>query len=79
MELQIPYCICTKVSAENILPREAERNRRNIAQALRMETGGNHRGRGMPRSYPHVGKYSAKDQRIRIRRVFEGKEYAHHL
>ena len=36
MELQISYCVCAKVSAESILPRETRSRRKNSKAAVRI-------------------------------------------
>ena len=37
MELQIPHCVCTKISAESILQGKASCNWENTASIMRME------------------------------------------
>ena len=69
MELQISYRICAKVQKESIFCRETGSNQRNIEDVMPVEGSGDHRRRGMPRSHPFTGKYSAQDKRIGIHGV----------
>ncbi len=79
MELQISHSICTEVPKEDILSGKATRDRRNTQEIVRVEAGGNNRGRSMPGSHPYAGKYSPKDQCVRVRRILEREKHPDHI
>ena len=60
MELQISHSICTKISKKSFLWRKAGRNRKDIADTVRLEKDKDRRGRGMPRSRTYVGRDTTK-------------------
>ena len=49
-------CICAKVSAESILPRETRSRRKNSKAAVRMEGGTHSRSGSLSGSHPYAGR-----------------------
>ena len=76
MELQIPHCICAKISEESILQGETFDDRKNPAAVMRMEGRKDNRSRSMPRPYPPIRRNTAKDFGIRVYGVPQGKSAA---
>ena len=51
MELQVPYCVCTKIQTKGVFRRKTPRDTRNLKETMPMERRRNRGGRGLPR--PH--------------------------
>ena len=56
--------------------RREKGNRRDFKNAVQLEKGENCRGRGLPRSYPHVGRDTAEIFGLEFHGVSEGKKAA---
>ena len=73
------YSICAKVSEENLLQRKQGGNREDTERIMKLETGGNCRGRSMSRPYSYVGRNTAKDECFQFRGFSQGKEQSDHI
>ena len=74
MELQIPHCICAKVSAASDISADQSGHRKDHQAAMRDEESGNNRSRGVPGSHPYVSEHTAEYQRVAICGIFKGKK-----
>ena len=79
MELQIPHRICAEISAQSILWRETQRDRKNTEAAMRMEKGENCRGRSVSRPCAYAPRDTAQNLGFELRRILKGKKFANDL
>ena len=59
VSMPISHRLCTEVQTQRDIRTNKKRYRGDTSKAVRAERRGNHRSRGVRRSYPHVGKHSA--------------------
>lgn len=64
MELQIPYCLCAKVSEKSILQRKKSGGRKNLKDVVRVEEGEDHRSRGVSGSCAYALGDTAQGKRF---------------
>ena len=74
MELQISYRVCAKVSKEDILWRDASRDREDIARIMWMERSKYYRSRSMSRSYSHARRNTTQDECVKFHGISQREE-----
>ena len=68
------YCICTKVPAESILPRETRSRRKNPEETVRMEGSTDCRSGSLSGSHSYAGGNTSQNRSIKFHGVSERKE-----
>lgn len=68
------HCICTKIPAESVLPREESSNRENTATVMRVERSQDNRSGSVPGTHTSIRRNSPKNIGVGIYGVFKGKE-----
>jgi len=71
MKLQVPHCVCSKISKEGIYRRKMYRGMGAIEVNMSVEGGRNHRRRSMPGSYTYADKHPAPNERFGVHGLFE--------
>ena len=74
MELQIPYCLCAEISAQRVLSRKTNSDRKDIASIMRMERDKDISSGGMPRSYPSIRGNPSEILSVEYYGISKGKE-----
>ena len=73
--MQVPCCICTKITQKSYIWRIKKRDRNNFEDAMWKKGDRINRRRVLPGSYPYVNKNTAKRIGIRYNRISKGKKH----